>query len=243
MRVIAIDTSPEKDRGAVSALLDPFLDGMRVSGADVELYYSRDLLIFPCCGNLNCTIRTPGQCMAYDDMRWLRQKIGQADVLVLASPLYFNGATGPAGITESMKLLQDRLVPDEGLGSDKPYEHALHTTREPVNLRRVVIVSGCGFWEIEGFYPVLTHLKAFCYNTFPELAGCITGFHPVTTRGVMENVSPAEMAEVARNAGRDAGSAAAGPAMSVAACDGGKAVPEKRRQWEPVMLFDYGMMR
>ena len=33
---------------------------------------ARDLLIFPCCGNMNCTVRTPGQCMAWDDMRWLR---------------------------------------------------------------------------------------------------------------------------------------------------------------------------
>ena len=203
MNVIAIDTSPEKGHGSVARLLDPLLTSMKEAGANVDLYYSGDLVIFPCCGNLNCTIRTPGNCMAYDDMRWLRQKIGQADILVLASPLYFNGQLGPEGATQSLKSLLRRLVPGKSPCADEPYEHAVHTTKEPVNLRKVIFVSGCGFWEIDDFYPVLTHIKSLCHNTFPEFAGNIGDGHGVILNGAIRSgTSLEDMMASARSAGR-----------------------------------------
>lgn len=203
LEVLAINTCPEKGNGNVARLLDPYLEGMMEAGASVELYYARDLTIFPCCGNLNCTIRTPGNCMAYDDMRWLRQKIGRSDVLVMASPLYFNGMTGPEGATGPMRSLLGRLVPGRGTSTEVAYEHAVHTTKEVVNLRKVVFASGCGFWEIEGLYPVLTHIKALCHNTFPDFAGNITGTHGVLLGGAFKSMAPyAEVFEVAKEAGR-----------------------------------------
>ncbi len=203
VKVIAINTSPMKEKGKTSMLLDPFLTGMKEAGADIELYYSRDLVIFPCCGNLNCTIRTPGKCMAYDDMIWLRQKIGQSDILVLASPLYFNGQLGPEGASQSMRSLLRRLVPGQSPCADEPYEHAVHTTKEPVSLRKVIFVSGCGFWEIDDFYPVLTHIKSLCHNTFPEFAGNIGDGHGVILNGaICSGASTEAIAATARSAGR-----------------------------------------
>jgi multimeric flavodoxin WrbA len=226
-------------------LLDPFLAGLKESGAEAELYYARDLVIFPCCGNLNCTVRTPGKCMACDDMRWLREKIGDADVLVLASPLYFNGRTGPDGATPSLKLLLDRLAVDQHISADRPYEHAVHTTREPANLRKVVLVSGSGFVEIDGFNPVLTHLKAFCHNAFPELAGSVTGSHRVSVREMPENLSAAEIVAVACAAGRGLAGDLRNPRATAAAplaCDGGKRTAGMRREWEAVTLFEFGVI-
>ncbi len=203
LKVIAIDTSPIKEKGNISMLLDPFLAGMKEAGADIDLYYSRDLVIFPCCGNLNCTIRTPGKCMAYDDMIWLRQKIGQADILVLASPLYFNGQLGPEGASQSMRSLLRRLVPGQSPCADEPYEHAVHTTKERVNLRKVIFVSGCGFWEIDNFYPVLTHIKSLCHNTFPEFAGNIGDGHGVILNGAIRSGASTEaITSLARSAGQ-----------------------------------------
>jgi NAD(P)H-dependent FMN reductase len=243
VRVLAIDSSPGKYNENVAILLEPFLDGMTEAGADVELYHSRDLLIFPCCGNLNCTVRTPGNCMAHDDMKWLRPKIGQADILVLASPLYFNGLTGPASITMSMKMLMDRIAPGACPSTDQPYEHAIHTTREPVNLSKVVLVSGCGFWVIDGFNPVLTHLKAFCYNTFPELAGSITGQCSVSLLSELpEGASEHEIIETARVSGRRlirGFKACEVPSMGQAACDRRAGISWSRREWNGEMLYQF----
>jgi multimeric flavodoxin WrbA len=217
MKVVSINTSHDKGHSGIAGLLDPFLEGMKEAGADVELYYSRDLVIFPCCGNLNCTIKTPGKCMAYDDMRWLRQKIGQADILVLASPLYFNGLIGPEGATPSMKSLLGRLIPGKSPSADEPYEHAVHTTKEPVCLRKIVFVSSCGFWEIDDFYPVLTHIKALCYNTFPEFAGNINTVHGVLLRGALEaGASERDVLELARSAGRQLAQGAKEPDIDAA---------------------------
>lgn len=203
VKALVINTCPRREKGDVAALLDPFLEGMNEGGAEVELHYARDLTIFPCCGNLNCTIRTPGKCMAYDDMIWLRQKIGQANILVLASPLYFNGRYGPEGATQSMKSLLRKLVPGKSLCADVPYEHAVHTTNESVNLHKVIFVSGCGFWEIDEFYPVLTHIKSLCHNTFPEFAGNIGDGHGVILNGAIRSeASIEEIMVTARSAGR-----------------------------------------
>ncbi len=254
MKVIAINTSPEKEWGVISLLLDPYIEGLKDAGAEVEMYYSRDLLIFPCCGNLNCTVRTPGNCMAFDDVRWLRSKIGQADVLVLASPLYFNGFTGKAGVTEPMTRLHERLETAREFNGD-PYEHAVHTTHEAVRLRKVVVVSGCGFWEIDDFYPVLTHLKAICYNTFPELAGSITGPVRATVRGALpEGVLDDEIIAIARVAGRGLARdyrRLVRQSSTTMACDGrteaSRRGPEVRasdvrREWSGEMLFELGCM-
>lgn len=43
LKVLAINSSPHKDRSTTSLILDPFLEGMREEGADVELYYTSDL--------------------------------------------------------------------------------------------------------------------------------------------------------------------------------------------------------
>lgn len=61
MKVIAIDTSPERERGVISLPPEPFLDSIREAGADVELFYTRD------------------------GMQWPGQQTRQADVLVPAS--------------------------------------------------------------------------------------------------------------------------------------------------------------
>lgn len=241
-KVLAIDSSPINDKWNISILLNPFLEGMKEAGAEVELYYSRNLLIFPCCGNLNCTVGTPGNCMAHDDMRWLRPKIGHADVLVLASPLYFNGLTGPAGATASMKMLKDRLT-GAYLSPDLPYEHAVHTMREPVNLRKVLLVSGCGFWVIDGFNPVLTHLKAFCYNAYPELAGSITGQCGISLLSELPEGAPERtIVETAMASGRrlvhgfNAGEVSS---MYTVARDGRADTSRNRREWNGEILYQF----
>ncbi|OPY26103.1 MAG: Iron-sulfur flavoprotein [Methanocella sp. PtaU1.Bin125] len=171
MKVLAINTSPERERSAVSLLLEPFLDGLRESGAEAELYYACDLIM-----------STSPEC---DDIQWLRRKMGRADILVLASPLYFDGRTGPEGATPSLKMLLERLIPGTQTSTDMPYEHAAHIAREDVGLNKIVIVSGSGFWEIGGAGPVMSSVEKLCNDTFPGLAGDIAAGRGVTLRGAI----------------------------------------------------------
>ena len=48
MNVLAINGSPNRDKGNTAQILNPFLEGMRETGADVKRYYTEDLTITSC---------------------------------------------------------------------------------------------------------------------------------------------------------------------------------------------------
>jgi len=85
-------------------ILNPFLEGMKEAGSQVELFYTRKLNVNPCTGEFNCWLKTPGKCYQNDDMNILYPKIDSADVIVFATPVYVDGVTGP------MKNLIDRML-------------------------------------------------------------------------------------------------------------------------------------
>ncbi|MDH7597752.1 MAG: NAD(P)H-dependent oxidoreductase [Methanothrix sp.] len=142
MKVLAINGSPKMDAGNTARILNPFLDGMREEGADVELFHTRKLKIGPCNGDMSCWFRNPGRCGQNDDMQMLYPKFEDADVIVWATPVYFSGVTGP------LKNLMDRQLP----------LHVPGTT--PKKRQKVVLVSSCGAWEIGAFDPIIAQMRA-----------------------------------------------------------------------------------
>ncbi len=55
MKVVAINGSPKADKGTTNMILAPFLEGMKESGAEVELFYTKKLNINPCLGDFRCS--------------------------------------------------------------------------------------------------------------------------------------------------------------------------------------------
>ena len=136
MNVLAINGSPHADEGNTAMILNPFLDGMKDAGANVELFYTRKLKIGPCNGDLSCWFKNPGKCGQTDDMQMLLPKLKEADVIVWASPVYYAGITGP------LKNLMDRQRP--------------LIMQEQTRKQKIVLVSTCGAWELsmfERFWP------------------------------------------------------------------------------------------
>jgi multimeric flavodoxin WrbA len=93
MKVLGIFGSPRRG-GNTEALLKEYLRGCRDAQAEAEDVYLRDLKITPCLEIYAC--RKDGKCPIRDDMQNLYGKIAAADILVLASPVFFYSVSAQA---------------------------------------------------------------------------------------------------------------------------------------------------
>jgi multimeric flavodoxin WrbA len=197
MRVLALNSSPRKDKGNTALILNPFLDGVKEAGADVELIYTSDLKINPCYGDFKCWTKTPGVCSQKDDMSMINQKMSQADILVLASPVYCDGVTGP------MKMLIDRTVPQAQPFFELRDNHTRHPLRNDGRHSKIVLVSNSGLWELDNFDAMLTHIKAFSKNANAQFAGALLRPHGEALRPMLEmGAQVKDILDSAKEAGR-----------------------------------------
>lgn len=197
MKVVVINSSPHKDKGNTALILNPFIEGIKEKGTEVEIYYTNELKINPCHGDMAC-MRSTGKCFQEDDMEWLLPNIANADIFVFASPLYCDGVSGP------MKMLMDRFPPMGYLTMEIRDDRLRHPLREEWNVKKAVLVSNCGFWEIESFDPMKNHIKAFCNNMDVEYAGELLRPHGPVLRPMLENNMPVtDVIESARKAGHE----------------------------------------
>ncbi len=196
MKVVAISSSPNMDKSNTSVILTPFLDGMREAGAEVELLYTRKLKINPCQGEFHCWIKTPGRCFQKDDMQLVLQKLTEADILVLATPLYVDGMTGP------MKNLVDRMLPFLEPFFELRDGHCRHPARRDTTHGKIALVSNCGFWEMDNFDALVAHVKALCKNAGMEFAGALLRPQGPALKPMLDMGAPLnDILEVCREAG------------------------------------------
>ncbi len=196
MKVVAFNGSPRTDDGNTALILNPFLEGMREVGAEVELFYTRKLKINPCTGEFHCWLRTLGKCYQKDDMEMVLANVRDADILVFATPVYVDGMTGP------LKNLLDRLIPLAEPFFELRDGHCRHPIRDGVKRGKVVLVSNCGFWEMDNFDPLLVHMKAMCKNLNLEFVGALLRPHGPLLKEMMERgMDVGDITEAAREAG------------------------------------------
>lgn len=163
-KVLAINGSPRADQGATDIVVRRFLSGAESAGASVEVLYPAKMKIAHCVGCLNCWFKTPWVCRHKDDMPSLIGRIGIADLVVFASPVYVDGMTG------QMKKMFDRFV-----SYAEPYfvfegKRTYHPDRKAAHFK-VVAISVCGFPEREHFQAISLHFKRIFQNMRVELLG------------------------------------------------------------------------
>lgn len=100
--VLIVSASPRKG-GNSDLLCDRFAAGAKEAGNTVEKLFLKDFSIGYCrgCGVCNRT----HECVQKDDMAPLLDKMVKADVIVLATPVYFYSMAG------QLKTFIDRTVP------------------------------------------------------------------------------------------------------------------------------------
>jgi multimeric flavodoxin WrbA len=169
-KVVAINGSAKMEKGNTARVLVAFLDGMREAGASVELFYAKRLNVKPCMGEFYCWNEKPGVCYQEDNMQMLYPKLREADILVLATPVYIP-------LPGEMQNLINRLCPliepiltwQDGRTRAKFHDD--------VNIRKIVLVSTCGWWEMGNFGTVLRIAEEIAKDVSVEFAGAILRPH------------------------------------------------------------------
>lgn len=167
MKALLLNGSPHTEGGVHATMLRYLEEGLREAGAEVSRRNLYKLDIKPCLGCTSCWSRTPGRCVQDDDMRSLLTEVARSDVIVLATPVYVDGMTGPT------KVFLDRLVPLLEGRFEIRDDHCRHPLREGVKAGALGLVSASGFTEMDNFDPLVAHVEAACRNLGREFAGAI----------------------------------------------------------------------
>ena len=90
LKVLGLFGSPRRD-GNTDLLLEETLKGAETERAEVERIHLSDFTITPCKECHGCD--QTGNCVILDDMENIYPKLIEADIIILASPIFFYGIT------------------------------------------------------------------------------------------------------------------------------------------------------
>ena len=159
MKMLALNGSGKGKNGNTDRILQPFLQGARKAGAEIETIYLKDKKINHCSGCFSCWTKTLGSCVYKDDMQELLIKILESDIVVFASPLYYYSVTG------IMKDFIDRMLPLHSREKALYNGHYIHQRHDdPNHLKKYVLISNCGLPEYYNFSSLLEEFKLITHN-------------------------------------------------------------------------------
>jgi multimeric flavodoxin WrbA len=180
------------EKGTTAMLLGAFLEGMNEAGASVELFYAKRLNVKPCLAEFHCWWKKPGECVSQDDMRLVYPKLHEADVLVLDTPVYIP-------LPGQMQNFVNRLCPLIEPILELRDGRTRARFRDDVKIRKIVLVSTSGWWEMGNFGTVLKIAEELAKDVGQELVGAVLRPHAFLMR---ENK---EKAEIVLKAAKQAG--------------------------------------
>lgn len=119
MDVLAFNGSPRK-KGNTEILLAAVVRGVEKAGGKMDIVRLCDMDISPCIGCGGCSKK--GDCVIKDDMTRLYKKIGEAQRIILASPIYFYGITSQAKtfVDRIQALWSRKYLLGKGVGKGQP---------------------------------------------------------------------------------------------------------------------------
>ncbi len=102
MKILALQGCPRL-RGNTAILLSQFVNGARAAGSDVEVVNLQEQSIHPCDACDMCECGERDFCVYNDSMREVMKMVKAADAIVLATPVWWTGASSLT------KIFLDRL--------------------------------------------------------------------------------------------------------------------------------------
>lgn len=93
MKILVLNGSP-RPNGNTAAMVASFAEGARESGHDVQIVDVCQKRIAGCLACEYCHTKGNGKCVQQDDMQEVYPLLEEAEMIVLASPIYYHSFTG-----------------------------------------------------------------------------------------------------------------------------------------------------
>ena len=170
MKVLVINGSAKKDKGYTAKILDPFINGVKQAGAQVDLLYAKQLNVTPCTGEFDCWYKNLGKCYINDVMQQVYPKLRETDILVLGIPVYLP-------LPGAMQNFLNRLMPLLNPVLRFRDGHTHIKFHDDVKIKKIVLVSVCGWWEIGNFDTVTRIVKEISQKASVEFVGPVLRPH------------------------------------------------------------------
>lgn len=197
MKVVAVNSSPEMDKGHTALVLNPFIEGMENAGAKVSRFYTKKLNIKPCSGEFKCWGEGDGRCYIRDDMDKVLPELRDAEIWVLGIPLY-------VPMPGEMQNLINRTMPLLSNVIDVHGRRMFPQRRPDLKVKKLALVSSCAFWEMENFDKLVWTIEETAEALGTEFAGALLRPHAIVMKSMMtsgQDVS--SVVRAASNAGSE----------------------------------------
>jgi len=169
--IFAINGSPRGEKGNTQRILSPFIEGIEEAGGSVDLFFTKVLDLQYCdCGMMYCWREEPGVCCNQDDMQKLYPKLREAEILILATPIY-------VPLPGKMTTFINRFVPLMWPKLEHREGRTRARLREDVAIKKIVLVSTGGWYEIENFNHVVSIIEDLSETMSIEFGGAILRPH------------------------------------------------------------------
>ena len=153
MDILILNGSP-REQGNTVTMIEAFSEGAKKNGHKITVVDVCKKNIAGCLGCEHCHTKGEGVCIQQDDMKEIYKALESAEMLVVASPIYYFGYTGQLqcaihrtyAIGKPKKLEKTMLILSSG--SDDVYEGAIYeykkTFSEYMNLQDLGIYKAHG---------------------------------------------------------------------------------------------------
>lgn len=124
MRILVLNGSP-RSKGNTKQMVEAFQAGAKAAGHQVDVADVCRMKINGCLACEYCHSKGNGSCIQKDDMQEIYDLLKEAEMLVIASPIYYHGVSG------QLKCVLDRF-------------YSAAYPRKPKNLKKVAMLLSSG---------------------------------------------------------------------------------------------------
>ncbi len=171
-KIIAFNGSHRSEKGFTEIVLRKFLKGAESANAQCEVLYPSKEKIVACDSCGKCLFETPGVCKYKDDMGSIIKKMEEADLLVFASPVYFDSMS--SNMKKMIERLRSTLDAFFEFRNGRTYHLKSHKKRQ-----KVVSIFTAGNPERESFVSIRRVFNRIIDNMGWQLQGelCFPASH------------------------------------------------------------------